>query len=126
MNTYKKPTAEKVTFTYEDQIVTASEGCYTANAYIHQTPETGRGDYRIQVNGQHHANHTKETQWLTISFNLPVNYSSSQGTLISGDGSTTLKIEYRYHQNPNDNIGLGDLVVVADPGLAVTGVSITD
>lgn len=31
-----------------------------------------------------------------------------------------------YHQNPTDNIGLGDLVVQADAGLAVTSVNITD
>ena len=130
MSAYIKPTAEKVTFTYEDQVVAArsdsGNGCYTADAHIHQTPETGRGDYRIQVNGKHNADHTKEVQWLHISFNLPVNYSSSQGTLLSGDGSNTLVIEYHYHQNPTDNIGLGDLCVVAEPGLAITSVSITD
>ena len=106
--------------------VYAASGCYTASAYIHQTPETGRGDYRIQVNGQHHADHTKETQWLHISFNMPVKYSSSQGTLESGDGTTSLTIRYNYHQNGTDNIGLGDLIVQADSGLAVTSVSITD
>lgn len=106
--------------------VYAASGCYTATAYIHQTPETGRGDYRIQVNGKHDADHTKETQWLHISFNQPVNYSWSNGTLESGDGTTSLTIRYNYHQNPTDNIGLGDLVVVSDPGLAVTSVSITD
>ncbi|MST72502.1 hypothetical protein FYJ68_05195 [Olsenella sp. CA-Schmier-601-WT-1] len=104
----------------------AASGCYTATAYIHQTPQTGRGDYRIQVNGVHKADHTKEKQRLTISFNMPVNYSSSNGTLVSGDGTSTLVIEYSYHQNPSDNIGLGDLVVRADSGLAVTGVKITD
>lgn len=106
--------------------VYAASGCYTANAYIHQTPETGRGDYRIQVNGKHDADHTKETQWLHITFNMPVKYSSSQGTLESGDNTNTLVIRYNYHQNPTDNIGLGDLVVNADQGLAVTAVSITD
>ena len=106
--------------------VYAASGCYTANAYIHQTPETGRGDYRIQVNGKHDADHTKETQWLHITFNMPVVYGSSQGSLDSGDGTNTLVIRYNYHQNPNDNIGLGDLVVEADQGLAVTAVSITD
>lgn len=104
----------------------AASGCYTATAKIHQTPETGRGDYRIQVDGKHHADHTKEAQVLTISFNQNVTYKSSQGSLISGDGTPTLKISYSYHQNPNDNIGLGDLVVESDSGLAITGVSITD
>lgn len=37
-----------------------------------------------------------------------------------------LTIKLSYHQNPNDNIGFGDLVVTSDPGLAITGVSITD
>ena len=127
MNTYKKPVAEKISFTYENQVVAASsDGCYTASAYIHQTPETGRGDYRIQVNGVHSADHSCDHQTLHISFNMPVQYSSSQGTLVSGDGTTTLNIDYTYHNNPSDNIGLGDLIVVADPGLAVTGVSISD
>lgn len=101
-------------------------GCYTASATIHQTPQAGRGDYRIQVNGQHNADHTREAQTLTISFNLPVTYSSSGGTYVSGSGTQTLVINYGYHQNPTDNIGLGDLVVTADAGLAVTSVSITD
>ena len=51
-------------------------GCYTTTAYIHQTPQTGRGDYRIQVNAVHNADHTKEAQQLNISFNQPVTYVS--------------------------------------------------
>lgn len=101
-------------------------GCYTVTAKIHQTPQTGRGDYRIQLNGQHHADHTKEAQTLTISFNQPVTYSSSNGTLAGTTTGTTLIINYTYRQNPNDSIGLGDLVVVSDPGLSITSVSITD
>lgn len=101
-------------------------GCYTATANIHQVPQTGRGDYRIQVNGVHNADHTKETQWLTISFNQNVTYKSSNGTCKSVDGTPELVIEYHYHQNPTDNIGLGDLVVESDPGLEVSSVKITD
>lgn len=101
-------------------------GCYTATAYIHQTPQTGRGDYRIQVNGQHSSDHTKESQILTISFNQNVTYVSGGTGLISGNGTTTLKIKLSYHQNPNDNIGFGDLVVTSDAGLAISSVSITD
>lgn len=109
--------------------VYAASGCYTATANIHQTPQTGRGDYRIQVNGKHNADHTKEAQVLTISFNLPVTYVSCNGngaSLQSGDGTHTLVINLGYRQNPTDNIGFGDLVVTADKGLAITGVSITD
>lgn len=57
-------------------------GCYTTTAYIHQTPQTGRGDYRIQVNAVHNADHTKEAQQLNISFNQPVTYvSGGRGAL---------------------------------------------
>lgn len=123
---YQKPTLYKTEDLAEGVYAASGSGCYTTTARIHQKPETGRGDYRIQVDGHHHADHTRETQWLHISFNQPVTYSSSQGTLKSGDGTSTLVIEYHYHQNPTDNIGLGDLVVVSDPGLSITSVSITD
>lgn len=104
----------------------SSDGCYTASAYIHQTPQTGRGDYRIQVNGKHNADHTKEAQVLTISFNQNVTYVSGGAGLIGGNGTPTLTVKLAYHQNPSDNIGFGDLVVTSEAGLAITGVSITD
>lgn len=124
MKTYSKPIVTIDTGLAEG--VYAASGCYDASAYIHQTPETGRGDYRIQVNGQHHSDHTKEAQTLTISFNQNVTYVSGGAGLISGNGTLILTIKLSYHQNPNDNIGFGDLVVTSDPGLAITGVSITD
>lgn len=101
-------------------------GCYTTTAYIHHTPQTGRGDYRIQVNAVHNADHTKEAQQLNISFNQPVTYVSGGRGCTSGDGTSSLCVSLGYHQNPNDNIGFGDLVVKSDPGLAISSVSVTD
>lgn len=97
--------------------------CYTVTARIHQTPETGRGDYRIQVDGVHAAsdNHHSGEQVLTLAFNMPVSYKSSNGALMSGDGTASLSIVYNYHNNGVDNIGLGDIVVESDTGLAVMG-----
>lgn len=106
--------------------VYAASGCYTVTTNIHQKPETGRGDYRIQVDGVHAADHTREAQTLTITFNQEVTYSSSNGTLVGSETGTTISIGYTYHQNPNDNIGLGDLVVVSNPGLEVVSAKITD
>ena len=126
MSKYEKPVVEIDTGMAEGVYAASGTGCYTATAYIHQTPETGRGDYRIQVNGQHSSDHTKEAQVLTISFNQNVTYVSGGAGLISGNGTPTLKVKLSYHQNPNDNIGFGDLVVTSDVGLAITGVSITD
>lgn len=123
---YERPAVVANTELAESVYMASGDGCYTANAYIHQTPENGRGDHRIQVNGVHSANHTNNEQWLYISFNKEVVYKSSNGELISGNGTNTLVIRYSYWQNGNDNIGLGELVVESDSGLAITGVRITD
>ena len=104
MKKYSKPT---IFVNDEDsEGVYAASGCYSLTVNIHQKPQNGRGDYRIQVNGIHKSNHTRDAQTMTISFNMPVVYKS--------------------HQNPTDNIGLGDLIVEADQGLQVTSVALTD
>lgn len=126
MSKYVKPVISLDEGMAEGVYAASGAGCYTASAYIHQTLETGRGDYRIQVNGKHNADHTKEAQVLTISFNQNATYVFGGAGIISGNGTTTLKIRLGYHQNPTDDIGLGDLVVTSDAGLAITGVSITD
>lgn len=129
MSKYERPVVKIDAGLAEGVYAASGTGCYTTTAYIHQVPQTGRGDYRIQVNGQHHADHTRDAQILTISFNQPVTYQSCNGngaSLSSGNGSNTLVINLGYHQNPSDNIGIGDLIVTADAGLAITGVSITD
>lgn len=100
--------------------------CYSVTAAIKQTPETGREDYRIQVDAHHSADHGNSKQILTISFNQPVTYCWSSGQLVSGDGTATLQIAYYYWQNPTDNIGFGDLVVKSGDALAITGVSVGD
>ena len=126
MREYAKPVVTVDNGLAEGVYAASGAGCYTASANIHQTPQTGRGDYRIQVDGKHSSDHTKEKQVLTISFNQNVTYVSGGAGLISGNGTPTLKVKLSYHQNPNDNIGFGDLCVTSDAGLAITGVSITD
>ena len=108
-------------------VYAASGDCYTTTANIHQSPETGRGDYRIQVDAHHDADHNSaNNQCLHIVFNQSVVYKSSNGTLESGDGTNTIAIGYGYWNNHVDNIGLGDVVVESDPGLAITNVWIED
>ena len=126
MKQYAKPVVTVDNGLAEGVYAASGAGCYTASAKIHQIPQTGRGDYRIQVNGKHSSDHTREAQVLTISFNQNVTYGSGGAGLISGNGTPTLKVNLSYHQNPNDDIGFGDLVVTSDAGLAITGVSITD
>ena len=55
MKKYSKPVVSVDNGLAEGVYAASGAGCYDASAYIHQTPETGRGDYRIQVNGKHNA-----------------------------------------------------------------------
>lgn len=97
--------------------------CYEVTGYIHQTQETGRHDYRIQINAHHKntAGHTTDNEVLVISFNKPVSYKAGGNGCVGGNGTTTIRVQYNHHNNPNDNIGVGDLIVEADEGLAITG-----
>ncbi len=124
MKNYSKPT-----IMINDELsegVYAASGCYTVKTSIRQDQQVGRTDYRIQVDGVHDADHTNNKQTLTISFNMPVEYKSSNGTLVGLSTGTTLVIDYDYMQNGKDNIGLGDLVVSAEQGLEVTSIKLTD
>lgn len=127
MKTYERPIVlvneELAEGVYAASGGDADEDCYTVTAYIHQTPETGRGDFRIQVNGVHQAGdgHHSGQQILVLYFNQAVTYKDSNGSLAGGDGTSTISIDYSYHNNGYDNIGLGDVIVESDAGLAVTG-----
>lgn len=100
--------------------------CYSTTARIHQVPQTGRGDYRIQVDAQHRADHNSNKQQLVITFNMPVKFISSPGSLENGDGTTELRINLTYWNNANDHIGFGDLIVSADAGLAILNAAMID
>lgn len=126
MYNYIKPQIIPNEYLFEG-IYASSGECYSVRFNIIQRPEVGRGDYRIQVDGAHDAGngHHSGEQILTISFNLPVNYKGSNGYLIGGSGSNTISIKYNYHNNAQDNIGLGDVIVESDEGLAVAGCTLS-
>lgn len=100
--------------------------CYTVTSRNHQTPEMGRGDFRFQVDANHNAvdGHHSTEQILAILFNMPVQYKSSNGVLVSENG-TSIAIKYNYHNNAGDNIGLGDIVVTADPGVMIIDMALS-
>ena len=86
--------------------------CYTCNAHINQRPEVGRDDYRIQINAQHHGDHSCNEQILTMVFNHPATFiNCSNGSLHGPNNKSEIKVKWRYHNNPNDNIGMGDFTV---------------
>ena len=86
--------------------------CYTCEAKINQRPETGRDDFRIQINARHNGDHSCDEQILTIVFNHPATFiSCSNGSLNGGNNTTKIEVKLRYHNNQNDNIGMGDFIV---------------
>ena len=108
-------------------VYAASGDCYTVSGYIHQKPELGRNTFVAHFDGVHSAadGHHSGAQTLIITFNQPVTYKSSNGTLVSGDGTNVISIDYKYHNNGNDNIGLGDVYVESEDGLAIMGAVLT-
>ena len=123
MSKYERPVVMVNEGMAEGVYAASGDGCYTVTANMHQAPQNGRGDYRIQVDAHHDADHTTEAQVLELTFNQPVTYSSSNGTLESGDGTAVIRIAYHYHNNPIDNIGLGEVVVTSDAGLQLLNAS---
>ena len=123
MKDYEKPILVHNDAAFEGVYAASGADCYDVTPRIHQRPETGRGDYRIQVDGVHSATdgHHSGEQILTLYFNQPVTYVSSGGTLKGGDGTAALSITYNYHNNASDNIGLGDVIVTSDAGLSIPG-----
>lgn len=126
MKKYEKPMAVRLNDNAEG-VFASSGNCYTVGYAVHQIVEEGRTDYRIQINGVHNAvdGHHSGEQILTLMFDKPVEYKSSNGQCISGDGTSSIQIKYNYHNNGVDNIGLGDVVVSSYEGLAVIGVTLS-
>lgn len=129
---------------YEKPIVTVNEdvsegvyaasgtgtitNCWTVNAYIHQRPETGRGDYRIQVDATHsNPDHHLSSAIVTITFNQIVTVVNPGGgsRVVSSTTDSSISVAFNIGTyNPNEHKGWGDLIVTSDDGLQILNVSI--
>ena len=102
--------------------------CWTVSAYIHQRPETGRGDYRLQVDCTHlNPDHHRSSATVTIVFNQSVTVTNpgNNAFTVSGSGSV-ISVGFDVGtSNPNEHRGWGDLIVTSDAGLEVVSVGIT-
>lgn len=129
MREYRKPILIPNEELAEGIFAASGDNCYTFWAHIAQKPELGNPVYTIQIDGKHHAadGHHSSERTVIINFNLPVSYVSSNAVSVEGDGTTSLKLSFvdgfgSYHNNAEDNIGLGQLKVTAAEGLAITAV----
>lgn len=116
MSTYESPEIMENEDIAEG-VFTASGSCYTTTARRTQVPETGRQNYVFQIDAVHNADHNSNKQQLVIVFSDPVTYVSCNGqgaTYVSGNGTTTLTVNFSYWNNHTDNIGIGDFTVTSD------------
>ena len=119
---YKKPEV-KIDEGFAEGIYAAS-GCQAVVARIHQKPEVGRNDYRIQADVKHQADHTVEEEEFLIQFNQSVTFKEwnvGTATLIGSATGAELRFKINRHANPVENIGAGDLIVESGNGLAIIG-----
>ena len=110
--------------------VFAASGCYTVTWKKHQDTQEGRTTLRFQIDAVHDASPTCSEQYLTLNFTMPVKYVGSNGTLVSPASSdietTVMKIKFTYWNNPNDNIGMGEVTVIGDSAADISSASMTD
>lgn len=116
-----------------------AEGVYLASGFgddhwtittlrLSQDSVDSRQYYVVHMEAKHHKQHTVNTEWLHLSFNKPVTDCSSSGnaTIFSGNGTANPVYQLNYHANPGEGVGLAEINVKADPGLAITGGYISD
>ncbi|MCH5187057.1 MAG: hypothetical protein J1F63_01540 [Oscillospiraceae bacterium] len=101
----------------------AKAECWEIGANIHQTPQTGREDYRIQITGKHiNTDRHLSKVWVTIAFNQPVVFKECNGGTKISDGMTVVIERNIGTYNSGEGLGLGDLVVTSGDGLKITDV----
>ncbi|MBE5864813.1 MAG: hypothetical protein E7292_01205 [Lachnospiraceae bacterium] len=129
MKNYEKPVV-LVNEELAEGVYAASGDCYTVTAKIVQLPELGKDWYTIQMDGVHDAQdgHHSSERVIKVVFNQVVTYQASNAESVSGSGSNILYLTYvqgngSYHNNAQDTLGLGNLEVVSEPGLAINSVS---
>lgn len=131
MKNYEKPIV-LMNEELAEGVYAGSGDCYEFVAKVVQTPDSGIDYYVVQVDGWHHAAdaHHSDSRTVVIEFNQVVNYVSSNAADVQGSGTTSLALTYTdgymggaYHNNSGhynkEYIGLGNLNVKSDPGLAV-------
>ncbi|MCH5340532.1 MAG: hypothetical protein J1E01_03600 [Acetatifactor sp.] len=136
MKNYVKPVVLDNGEVFEG-VYAASGDCYSVTHDIHQVPQEGRGDYRIQFNAVHGyqgpTDHHSTGQVLTVTFNQEVTFVGCEAAkpgectprVVGAYTGNTISVNFEYHANQTENHGLGDLIVTAGPGLAVVGASLS-
>lgn len=133
MKNYERPVV-MINEDLAEGVYAASGDCYTVTAQIQQGPglEKHLEYYVIQLDGIHAAQdgHHSSERVIRVVFNQNVTYKNSNAASVAGSGSNVLDLTYiqgngSYHNNADDTLGLGNLEVNSEVGLAITSVSCT-
>ena len=105
--------------------VYAASGCFVSSAEIVQTPELGNNTYCVQMKASHDASdsHHSSIQKFQLVFNQAVTYKSSNAISCEGSGTNVITLEYNYHANGVESIGLGNVYVESGDGLTLISCS---
>lgn len=110
MKKYEKPTAlvnnDLAEGVYMASGVAGSD-CYTADVIRESEPAVGKAYYTFRVKSAHSGDHITDQEVVIISFNTPVKYHNSEGSLLEGDNTTTLRIGYGRHFNQSESNQFG-------------------
>lgn len=85
-----------------DESEATASSCFDVVATLYEHSDS---NYRYMIEATHNSEHTTDNEILTLTFNEPVTYLSSEGALLSGNGTTTLQLGLTRHLNYNDNLG---------------------
>lgn len=93
-----------------DESEATASSCFDVKAtLIHHSDS----NYMYRIIATHNSDHTTDNEILTLTFNEPVTYLSSEGALLSGNGTTTLQLGLSRFLNPTGSCGF-DLRVLCE------------
>lgn len=86
--------------------------CATLNASLIKDVSSGKAT--VNMNLAHHCNDGLHATSQTITLKFNENVTTSSSDVVSGNGTNTLVLQYNYHLNAEDNMGIPDLEITCD------------
>lgn len=88
--------------------------CATLNASLIKNVSSGKASVNMNLKHDCKDGLPSDSQAVTLKFNENVTASSSNGVVLSGNGTNTLVVQYNYYLNPTGNMEFTDLEITCD------------
>lgn len=86
--------------------------CATLNASL--IKDVSSGSALVNMYFEHHCNDGLPSDSQTVYLVFNENVTTSSSDVVSGNGTNTLVVQYNYHLNPMDSMGIADLEITCD------------